>query len=255
MKRSALDRLTGGSHAGLLLSCYLESDDARAKAALMRQAISALPQAAGPYRLAYQRWLNATQADASSARVEKFVTVRRRMALGLGRESVTETGVALHHTYGVPLLPGTALKGLAAHYCDQVWGSADPSFRASRRNPAQPAGCHYRVLFGETEEAGHIVFYDAWIDPATLNHSLQLDVMTPHHTKYNIDGSVAPSDLDDPIPVPFLSVHGRFRIALECDVKSNEGHRWAQLALEILIGALKNWGLGGKTSSGYGRLI
>lgn len=32
------------------------------------------------------------------------------------------SGITLHHTYGVPFLPGTALKGLAAHYAHQIFG-------------------------------------------------------------------------------------------------------------------------------------
>lgn len=254
MRRSALEHLTTGSHPGLLMSCYLERDGAPAKAELMRQAGRSLASTADLYRRAYQRWSELTRPDPRSARVEKLVTVRQLMALRLGKESVTETGIALHHTYGVPLLPGTALEGLAAHYCAQVWGSAEVDFQGPKKSPAQAAGRHYVVLFGEAEDAGHIVFHDAWIHPDTLSDSLQLDVMTPHHSRYNVDGSAPPSDLDDPIPVPFLSVRGRFRIVLECDVKGDEGHRWARLALAILTDALKHWGLGAKTSSGYGRL-
>jgi CRISPR-associated protein Cmr6 len=55
--------------------------------------------------------------------------VQGRLIVGLGGDNVLETGLTLHHTYGVPLIPGNALKGLAAHYCDQVWGQADAEFR------------------------------------------------------------------------------------------------------------------------------
>lgn len=36
-----------------------------------------------------------------------------RLVLGLGLPSPFETGIALHHVYGVPVIPGSALKGLA----------------------------------------------------------------------------------------------------------------------------------------------
>ncbi|MGB9618950.1 MAG: type III-B CRISPR module RAMP protein Cmr6 [Armatimonadota bacterium] len=247
MRRQVLPDPVRGTHPGLLLSYYLSTDDAAAKAGLMKQAIDALRAILPLYRHAYDRWKANTAPGSGAARSEKVAAVRHRMALGLGRESVVETGVALHHTYGTPILPGSALKGLAAHYCHQVWGSANGDFLQA------PAGRNFRVLFGDIEDAGHIVFHDAWVEPDSLLKSLQLDVMTPHHTQYNIDGSAPPSDLDDPIPVPFLSVCGKFRIVVECDVGNTEGQKWADLALAILTEALKHWGVGGKTSSGYGR--
>jgi CRISPR-associated protein Cmr6 len=45
-----------------------------------------------------------------------------RPILGLGIESVLETGLRLHATYGTPLIPGSSLKGLSSHYCAEEWG-------------------------------------------------------------------------------------------------------------------------------------
>ncbi len=39
-----------------------------------------------------------------------------RVVVGLGSESVLETGIRLHHLYGFPIVPGSALKGLARSY-------------------------------------------------------------------------------------------------------------------------------------------
>ncbi len=39
-----------------------------------------------------------------------------RMVVGLGGESVLETDLTLHHLYGVPMIPGSALKGLTRAY-------------------------------------------------------------------------------------------------------------------------------------------
>lgn len=253
--RARLEHLeTGGAHPGLLLAYYLPSNEAQDKASLMKRAAGSLSATLDVYRPAYTRWTRATAVAPLSGRADKLVTVHGRMALGLGRESVLETGVAVHHTYGTPLLPGSALKGLAAHYCAQVWGAADAGFAGATRRPKQAAGEYYRVLFGETEDAGHITFLDGWITPESVAGSLAPDVMTPHHSTYNMDGSAPPSDFDDPVPVPFLSVRGTFRLVLECDDKSPEGDKWASRALEALADALKHWGLGGKTSSGYGRM-
>jgi CRISPR-associated protein Cmr6 len=50
------------------------------------------------------------------------------MIIGLGQKGPVEAGLALEHTWGIPMIPGSALKGLtmaAAHLLlndeDQAW--------------------------------------------------------------------------------------------------------------------------------------
>jgi len=185
------------------------------------------------------------------------------MIVGLGGENVLETGITLHHTYGVPIIPGSALKGLAAHYAAQVWGAGDSEDSGMWKKGRD----HHAVVFGTNDDAGHIIFHDAWIDPESLaksNEGLVRDVITPHHGDYYAKkeyedgpskGKLIPStDFDDPNPVSFLSVAGGFLVAVSCDVTGPEGEKWAVLALDLLHEALQKWGVGGKTSSGYGRL-
>lgn len=246
--RQNLDHLAAQpAHAGLLLAYYLKQtdDQGKGKRALLGSAITASQHAAPLYRLAFERWK--TSLSTAPARTMK---ARGRVIAGLGSESVLETGIRLHHTYGTPLLPGSSLKGLAAHFCDEVWSQKEPAFSAT--------GEHYKTLFGVTDDSGHIRFHDAWILPASLTtngQGLLLDVMTPHHPNYYVsDDPKAPSDFDDPNPVAYLSVSGTFYIVVECDVAGEEGKKWAALALDLLVAALREWGIGGKTSSGYGRL-
>lgn len=174
---------------------------------------------------------------------------RCRLVIGLGGENVLETGLTLNHSYGTPLIPGSALKGLAAHFCDQAWGVADEKFNLG--------GEYHKAIFGTTEDAGHIIFHDAWITPDSLEGSLQLDVMTPHHSEYYSDdkGQTPPTDFDDPIPITFLSIVGTFHVAVSCDVPGPIGEEWARRVFELLTKALYEWGIGGKTNAGYGRLV
>lgn len=39
-----------------------------------------------------------------------------RLIVGLGNESVYETSMTLHHVYGIPYIPGSAIKGVTRHY-------------------------------------------------------------------------------------------------------------------------------------------
>lgn len=242
-----------GAHAGLVLQRYLRdayenSETFRtARTAVQRSAQAALDHALAVYRPAYARWA----VTLPPPHVTGLFEVQGRLIVGLGGEHVLETGLTLHHTYGLPLIPGTALKGLAAHYCDQVWGRRD----GGQRYRNADGGDYYHVLFGRTDEGGLIVFHDAWFDPDALTERTGLvpDVLTPHHGAYYSGQPVMPTDFDDPNPVAFLSVAGRFRVAVSARTPA-EGAAWAKLAFDLLSEALSAWGVGGKTSSGYGRL-
>ncbi len=172
-------------------------------------------------------------------------TVQGRMAVGLGAESVLETAVTLQRTYGVPYIPGSALKGLTAAYARQRL----PDWKID--------SAAYRILFGalktETDPldtAGYITFFDALYIPgsALADHPLAPDVLTVHHPEYYQGKAVAPADWDSPNPVPFLSATGQYLVALA----GPDG--WARAAFDILRLALATEGIGAKTSSGYGRL-
>jgi CRISPR-associated protein Cmr6 len=167
-----------------------------------------------------------------------------RLVAGLGADSVLETSIALHRTWGVPYLPGSALKGLAARAARQ---RLDP--------PWEPSSEPYQILFGELESAGHVTFHDALWCPFEKKTGapktalpLDLDVMTVHHAAYYAGEQVPPTDWDDPNPVPFLTTRDTFRLAL------TGPPGWVELAFKILQGALEQDGLGAKTAAGYGRM-
>jgi CRISPR-associated protein Cmr6 len=226
------------AHPGLLLSRFLQvpvTDDEHPKERfnLFRAIQTAQKNTALQtiYLLAFQRrqyFLRET--------VQASLTVQGRLIVGLGGENILETSITLHHTYGIPIIPGSALKGLAAHYCDQVWGVKQPEFKQEVRSQEdgqekKRPGIYHQILFGTTEDSGHIIFHDAWMTPESLtapNQGLVLDVMTPHHGGYYMadskEDSTAPTDCDSPKPVTFLSVAGTFHIAVSCDAQIGRAH-------------------------------
>src|SRR6185369_2285690 len=176
--RKALDGVVGKpvSNAALVLSRCLQTtaDQWVGAKALPAAARAASIKAGEIYKLAYDRWVADTKEHQSTV-----LTVQGRHAVGLGNESSTETGLTLHHTYGVPLIPGSSLKGICSHYCAEIWGKKDRVFLA--KAPGHSA------LFGTTHDSGHIQFEDAWILPASLStpkQGLLADVATPHHSAY-----------------------------------------------------------------------
>lgn len=172
--------------------------------------------------------------------------VRGRMIVGLGSESVLETSITLHHTYGVPYIPGSALKGLAASYTNQRLGD-----KWKKGGPA------YNVVFGDTNSAGYICFFDALYIPGSGHKGqvLYSDVITVHHPKYyQEENSASPSDWDSPNPIPLLSATGKYLIALAAPDLGKDSE-WIKTTFEILKLALNEMGIGAKTSSGYGRMV
>ena len=237
------------AHAGLLLNRYLRvpvkdshhPDDLKQ---LFNDARSASKSATALYQSAFDRWRSSLDADTRSCDWLEMQT-NGRVVVGLGTETVCETGIALHRIYGVPWIPGAALKGITAHFAHEVASQTDARLLFN--------GEAHRVIFGDQDAAGYIVFHDAWITPDSLP-GLYPDIMTPHHPDYYTnENHPVPTDYDSPVPVGFLSVHGKFCFAVGTYDTSDSGKAWRQLSLDLLRFALIERGVGGKTSSGYGR--
>ncbi|MFA0731910.1 MAG: hypothetical protein LKKZDAJK_000900 [Candidatus Fervidibacter sp.] len=159
-----------------------------------------------------------------------------RFVVGLGAAHVLETGITLHRLFGLPIVPGSALKGAARAYAKLVEGKPDDD-------------ADLIAVFGTTEKAGSVIFFDA----IPLNPpKFQLDIVNPHYPNYYREqGGKPPADWESPSPVFFLTVHATpylFAIA----ARSEQGNRLLDLAEQWLKGALRELGIGAKTSADYG---
>jgi len=198
----------------------------------------------------FERWLESL--DAVGAKF-KSLEVDGRMVVGLGAESVLETSIALHRTYGVPYISGSALKGLAASYAHKHLGSD-----WKKETKTTKLGKAHEFVFGSQDSAGFIIFHDALYVPKTgknnqetkKNQALWADIMTVHHRDYYGDEDVAPADWDNPVPIPFLSATGNYLAAISCVEGAD---KWIEFVWLILEKSLQEEGIGAKTSSGYGR--
>ncbi|HSV50093.1 MAG TPA: type III-B CRISPR module RAMP protein Cmr6, partial [Candidatus Acidoferrales bacterium] len=114
------------------------------------------------YKHWYARWQQTLQQyDAECREAE----VKGRMVIGLGGGGVLETSVTLHRIYGVPYIPGSALKGLAASFVRQHLGEE-----------WQQDNIAFRVVFGDTQTAGCVTFFDAL--PVPNSGKLHPDIIT-----------------------------------------------------------------------------
>lgn len=191
-----------------------------------------------------------------------------RLVINLGTSSVYETSILLHRNYSIPYIPGSAIKGVSRHYTIQrlaeeykvkngvVYEKAikkiDEAFENGSKLEISMDNLTFEEcieIFGTQKEKGNVIFFDAYpiIDP-NVKDVMVLDVMNVHYRDYYQDNK-PPGDWMNPNPVFFFAVEKglkfRFNIASERDELTNK-------TMNLLREALKNIGVGAKTSAGYG---
>jgi CRISPR-associated protein Cmr6 len=252
-RRSVLESLkpTAETHAGLLLQRYLTAHKPKQRdntqdtpeEMLLDQATGV--KVSEVYRAAFRRWRQFVQkTPAGCARIHFTVQAVAPIAIGLGDASPLEVGIRLSHTYGMPLLPASALKGLCRRVARLL------------KHENKLSDDAIDALFGFSREkqaaAGAVVFYDAWYVPSSVDGApFHRDVITVHHPAYYGSGEVAPTDFDDPTPVPFLVIKPGARFLCVLDAPDPA---WARFAEQMLLWGLENLGVGAKTNAGYGYL-
>ncbi len=232
------------ANAGLLLrrgmTCYDDGkvDGDKNKGGTAKQRLIGRIAGIGPskgYRLAFARWQRAT-ADAT--RFSSFsVPLVGRLYIGVDRDNALETGITVQHVWGMPMIPGSALKGLA---------------RAAARERLAGKPDLVDWLFGDDTrdesalEAGAVIFHDAWWVPAGNAKPFVAEVVTPHHGEYYKGTGAPATDFDSPIPAAQIAAQGEFHFTLEGE------QTWRGVAEALLRFGLAELGIGGKRSSGYG---
>ena len=202
---------------------------------------------------AYNRWytmMSAIKATLFNASLDW------RMVIGLGGESVLETDITLHHLYGIPFIPASALKGLTRAYAtgeDDNYFVPEDKPKEQRKASKTIDDDHPDIkrIFGTQKEAGTVIFYDAM--PLNGITNFVLDIMNPHYPEY-YSGNKPPTNDQNPVPITFLTVtNATFTFALAPRDASKEQHVKDVEQVKIWIQeALQKYGVGGKTSAGYG---
>lgn len=283
------DALPDGTpdHAGLAHDVWCASaalgSDSQTSDWLDRVArISFAPDCKDDYERAFNRW----KRDLERAEATVLtLTLDAPLLVGHGNPSPTGVGLTLHQTWGVPTIPGSAIKGLVAHYVATVYGPEDlnhdprdaghpgrdrlpfqPPVRSGR---GRPPGEVFAALFGAAAvpdrdpsrryegRSGCVSFHDALCIP-DAGPFLKRDVLTPHQGPYFGSGGAAwPNEYTDPVPVPFLAVRPGTRFLFAITGPAEWSALAGRLLRDALVGtgtaAAGSWGIGGKTSRGYGR--
>lgn len=242
-RRIRLANPDGHDNPGLVAQRWLKQhDDGKESARELIAAVAggALPE---PYVLAFGRWRR--YALSAPHTLVFQLRVRGPLALGLGEGSPLENGLTLMQPYGVPCLPGSAIKGMCRRGAQRLVESGGMDQK------------QFLALFGSTEDdaaEGLATFHTAWLEPESVR-PFQLDTITVHHSDYySQSGGAAPSDSDEPVPVPLLTVRPdvSFLVAIALHPVAWE-QGWPQFISGMLTWSADHLGLGGKTNAGYGK--
>ena len=171
-----------------------------------------------------------------------------RMVVGLGSNHVQETNMTLDHVYGIPYLPGSAVKGVVRSWVIQEYftdeAEATRDCQAGDSVTLRQKKENFFTVFGSQKFAGKVHFLDALPDRGVR---FDIDIMNPHFSEY-YTGSKLPTDFQRLIQIYFLTLkntHFRFLIAAK-----EAGS--LQLAKDWLTEAIGNRGFGAKSAVGYG---
>lgn len=260
------------------------SDEAR-RSWLQEVAKASVPQG---YAEGLKRWVESF--DHTNARVFELRS-EAPLSVGRGLPSLNEIGVHLHRTWGTPLIPGSALKGLLASYIEARYGPdssavhpLDPGHPDPERAPWQ--GTHWvdrsikhgpgsaiRAIFGapsadsdrEWGEAapatdnevgavrGQVVFHDALYSPSHEGERfLYLDVITPHVTSSWNTVELGGGAWPNEYESPVPVPFVAVRPGSAFAFALSGPPDLTELVTELLLDALAEVGVGAKTSSGYG---
>jgi len=188
-----------------------------------------------------------------------------RFVTGLGGHSVYETGITLHHIYGVPYIPASSIKGvLRSWIIFKQFGSNsynEEDLKGAEKRALQDKsfcdlfGCITDSVYKEARQ-GLVTFFDAFPTEAP---TIEPDIMNPHYPSW-YGGSGTPVDTDSPNPIFFLTVKNTpFQFILGTKAHDKEKY-WNLENKEFWGKTLKNWladalsehGIGAKTAVGYG---
>ena len=200
----------------------------------------------------------------------KTILTASRLIIGIGSASVFEVGITLHHIYGIPYIPASAIKGVTRSWMILSQFEGEEGKALADKEFCDIFGCpsewkdekkeKYESWYKQNpkcngdsgERQGNIVFFDAF---PTMPPKVEEDVMNVHYPDY-YRGEKPPTDDQSPTPIPFLTVAAgtpfQFILGVNVQEEGSEVGAFLSKASNLLQSALTQHGIGAKTAVGYG---
>lgn len=150
----------------------------------------------------------------------------------------------LHHVFGIPYIPASAIKGSLRNYIILE------DFGGNEAKAEQTA--EFSEIFGVKTEGqqaeGQMIFFDAF----PLWFKMGLDIQTPHFRQYYAGERENPLDNEQPLPLFFTCLqNAEFQIYIACS-KAEIWKKYEKSVDRAMKGVFEEYGVGAKTSLGYG---
>lgn len=196
--------------------------------------------------------------------------LKGRLAINLSSSLIQNAGASLDKLFGMPFIPGSAIKGSARHAAlaelkaatgedrrtlfgafRTVFGTADNDFQSKKQHShGDLASFRDLVPKGEENIRGAFSFLPAYpINDARL----VVDLTNVHYPRYYEEGNVENLAEESPQPnaFPVVEVGAQFAFCLVAN-KAEIAPATFERAKHWLEQALTVFGLGAKTAAGYG---
>ncbi len=173
---------------------------------------------------------------------DQELQTKKYLMVGSGCPSIFDNGFTLMRNYGIPYIPASAFKGAFSHYVEQELEGDNLVWQKRK------------LLFGKGKDDENIRGNLVFLDVIPKCYSLGIDIINNHFQPYYSDekNEKPPNDYYDPVPVQYLVIASGsiFRFTVLEKEKMEDNLR-KEVSKE-LINFLGDFGLGAKTSYGYG---
>lgn len=191
------------------------------------------------------RMLELLAASPSNTHAWFTARLESRMAINLAEGVIENAGICLDRLFGMPYIPGSALKGCSRHAALKSIKETDPRFIS---------------VFGNTEQKGGVSFLAAYPLDGIDENILEVDLSNVHYPTYYVGRSAGrieelKNESPKPNPFPVVKAGVSFGFIIVLNSIGKQEHNPAALlssAMEYLQHALTQEGIGAKTSAGYG---
>lgn len=202
-----------------------------------------------------------------------LASLQSRLLVNMAGSILENAGVSLEFASGIPVIPGSAVKGAARRYAlALLQETASPAAKqALLQDILDVFGCT-EVDFDKASDlrwamgglplpeapnhTGGVCFLQAV--PET-DPEICMDVLTPHHQKYMAGAKDKATDSESPVPSFFPAIGASLRKApVFCFTLCPKGnspraHELVELAATWLKEGVSLFGIGAKTAAGYGQ--
>ncbi len=193
----------------------------------------------------------------------KFFTAKlgSRLIVNSAGGVLENAGLCLHRNFGYPIIPGSAVKGIARHaaWCD--WEEETDDVEKQRKaliisevfgfptNDQSLDSYLKEIIHLECTKSGKVCFFDAF---PTDKAEAEVDILSVHHRDYYAGSKKIAFDNENPVLCYFPTVKAGTEFAFRVLRLGNLSDENFKQAVKWLKIGLSQNGIGAKTAAGYG---